>query len=60
MRKNKQSIRSLTAFIVTWAFIVLMVTGLVLYVVPHGRVAYWVQWSLAGMEKDQWAWVYPL
>jgi hypothetical protein len=60
MRKNKHSIRSLTAFIVTWAFIVLMVTGLVLYVVPHGRVAYWVQWSLAGMEKDQWAWVHMI
>jgi hypothetical protein len=60
MRKNKHSIRSLTAFIVTWAFIVLMVTGLVLYVVPHGRVAYWVHWSLVGLEKDQWAWVHMI
>jgi hypothetical protein len=60
MRKNKHSIRSLTAFIVTWAFVVLMITGLVLYVVPHGRVAYWMHWSLAGLEKDQWAWVHMI
>jgi hypothetical protein len=60
MLKNKQSARSLTAFLVTWAFIVLTVTGLVLYVVPQGRVAYWVHWSLAGMEKEQWAWVHMM
>lgn len=58
MRKNKQSLRSFTAFIVTWAFIVLMVTGLVLYVVPHGRIAYWTHWSLWGLEKDRWAWIH--
>ena len=38
MRKNKQSARSLTAFLVTWAFVVLTVTGIVLYVVPQGRI----------------------
>lgn len=58
MRKNKQSARSLTAFIVTWAFLILTVTGIVLYVVPQGRVAYWVHWSLLGMEKEQWSWVH--
>jgi len=60
MIKNAQSARSLTAFLVTWAFIVLTVTGLVLYVVPQGRVAYWVHWSLLGMEKHQWAWVHMM
>ena len=60
MRKNKQQLRSLTAFIVTWAFIVLTVTGIILYIVPQGRVAYWVHWSLAGMEKEQWGWVHMM
>ena len=60
MRKNKQSARSLTAFVVTWSFLLLTITGLVLYVVPHGRVAYWVHWSLAGMEKEQWAGVHMM
>ncbi len=60
MVKNKQSFRSLTAFLVTWSFAVLTLTGLVLYVVPQGRVAYWVHWSLLGMEKEQWAWVHMM
>ena len=54
MLKNKQSSRSLIAFIVTWAFVILTVTGLVLYVVPQGRVAYWTHWSLLGLGKEQW------
>ena len=54
MRKNKQSSRSLIAFIVTLAFLILTVTGLVLYVVPQGRAAYWTHWSLLGLGKEQW------
>ncbi len=60
MRKNKQSARSLTAFLVTWAFLVLTVTGLMLYVVPQGRIANWVDWSFLGMSKDQWGWVHMM
>lgn len=48
MANSGKSWRSFTALVVTWAFLILMVTGLVLYIVPHGRVAYWVHWSLAG------------
>ena len=40
MIKNKQSLRSPIAFSVTWAFVVLTVTGIVLYIVPQGRIAY--------------------
>ena len=53
MIKNKQSLRSLIAFLVTWAFAVLTVTGIVLYIVPQGRIAYWTHWSLAGLDKEQ-------
>lgn len=60
MRKNKQSLRSLTAFLVTWAFIVLTITGIILYIVPQGRIAYWIHWSLAGMDKEQWGWVHMM
>jgi hypothetical protein len=60
MLKNKQSTRSLMSFMVTWSFLILTVTGIVLYVVPQGRVAYWVHWSLGGMEKTQWGWVHMM
>jgi len=58
--KNKQSLRSLTAFLVTWAFLVLTVTGIILYIVPQGRIAYWIHWSFAGLEKEQWGWVHMM
>lgn len=54
MLKNKQSSRSLIAFIVTWAFGILTITGLTLYVVPQGRVAFWTHWSMLGLSKEQW------
>lgn len=55
MISSKQGARSLTAFIVTWSFLALTVTGIVLYIVPQGRVAYWVDWSLLGLQKTDWA-----
>ncbi len=54
MIKNKHSSRSLIAFMVTWSFAVLTVTGIVLYIVPQGRIAYWTLWSFLGLSKDQW------
>ncbi len=32
----------------------LLVTSVVLYIVPHGRVAYWSDWRLWGLSKSQW------
>lgn len=60
MIKNTHSTRAFIAFLVTWSFVVLTVTGLILYVVPHGRVANWTFWSLAGLDKDGWADVHIL
>ncbi len=60
MIKNKQSSRSLVAFLVTWAFLILTVTGIVLYIVPQGRIAYWTHWSLAGLDKTQWGGVHMM
>ncbi len=60
MIKNKQSLRSFTAFLVTWAFLVLTVTGIMLYIVPQGRIAYWTHWSFAGLDKEQWGWVHMM
>lgn len=37
-----------------------LVTGLVLYIVPEGRVANWVIWDLFGLAKTQWQAVHTL
>lgn len=36
------------------AFVLLILTSLVLYVVPEGRVAYWSDWRWLGLSKTQW------
>ena len=46
-----RKITSLTAFL---SFIVLLLTSIILYIVPHGRVAYWSDWHLWGLSKTQW------
>jgi len=55
MKKNKFKFRAFTALIVLWSFIVENITGIVLYIVPPGRIAHWTNWKLLGFTKEQWA-----
>ena len=36
------------------SFLLLIVTSIVLYVVPHGRIAYWSDWRFMGLTKTLW------
>ena len=38
-----------------WSMIMMTYTGIILYIAPHGRVAYWTNWELFGWSKDQFA-----
>ncbi len=46
-----RKITSLTSLI---SFIITLVTSVVLYIVPEGRVAYWADWHFLGLSKTQW------
>lgn len=46
--------RGLVAFIVFGGFAVMTLTGLILFITPPGRVAYWTNWALLGLEKTDW------
>ena len=46
--------RGFTTFIMFWSFLVLVVSGFVLYIAPSGRVANWTRWTLFGIDKEQW------
>lgn len=48
---NMRRITSLTALL---AFAMLILTSLILYMVPAGRVANWAGWTLWGLSKEQW------
>jgi hypothetical protein len=47
-------IRKLTSLTAGLAFIVMLVTSIILYIVPQGRVAYWADWKLWGLTKTDW------
>ncbi|SEA00095.1 protein of unknown function [Desulfuromusa kysingii] len=48
---NMRRITSLTALI---SFVLLMVTSIILYIVPSGRVAYWAGYRLWSLTKEDW------
>ncbi len=46
-----RKITSLTALV---SFLLLLLNSIVLYIVPHGRIAYWADWRLWGLTKTEW------
>ncbi len=47
-----RKVTSLTALV---SFLLLLLNSIVLYIVPHGRIAYWADWRLWGLTKTEWA-----
>ena len=52
--KTKFSWRAFISFGLTWAILVILVSGVILYVAPPGSYAHWVNWKLAGFSKEGW------
>ena len=48
---NIRKITSMTMFI---SFLFLVLTSVILYIVPQGRIAYWADWHLWGLTKVEW------
>ncbi len=47
-------LRRIVSLVSLLSFLLVIVTSVVLYIVPEGRVAYWADWTLWGMSKTQW------
>ncbi len=47
-------IRKITSLTALVSFCLLVITSVILYIVPQGRVAYWADWRLWGLTKTQW------
>ena len=54
MADNGFSFRKFVSVMTTLSFLGIAVSGLVFFVMPPGRVAYWTGWSMMGLGKDQW------
>ena len=48
---NIRKITSLTALL---AFTITLFTSVILFIVPKGRIAFWADWQMWGLTKDQW------
>lgn len=46
--------RKITSLTAGLTFLVTVLTSVILYIVPQGRVAYWSDWRLWGLSKEQW------
>lgn len=47
-------LRKITSLTAGLAFVVMVTTSVILYIVPQGRIAYWADWRLWGLTKEQW------
>ena len=49
------SLRKITSILLLLGGFVLIFSGFILYMMPHGRVAYWTDWKFLNLNKDQWS-----
>jgi hypothetical protein len=54
MASKRFHTRGFISLLTFGSFIIMSVTGVVLYTAPQGRIAYWVIWRFWGLEKFQW------
>lgn len=47
--------RAFTSVLIGLAFLLLVASGIVLFVSPPGRVANWTNWGILGLRKADWA-----
>lgn len=46
--------RRITSLTAALTFLLVVLTSIILYIVPQGRVAYWADWRLCGLSKTDW------
>lgn len=57
---RKFSWKAFISFYIAFSFVVLGLSGIVLYVAPPGRIANWSIWRLVAMSKPQWQAVHTI
>ncbi len=52
--KKKFHWRSFTTFYIIISFLIMSISGIILYFSPPGRVAYWAEWRFIALTKTNW------
>ncbi len=60
MAAKRINSRKLTSLFMVFGFSLMAITGLMLFFVPVGRNARWMEWSLIGLDKADWEHVHLL
>jgi hypothetical protein len=48
------SFKKLTSLTLAFSFLTMSFTGIMLYIVPQGKVAYWADWKMFGLTKGEY------
>ncbi|MBW2334435.1 MAG: DUF4405 domain-containing protein [Deltaproteobacteria bacterium] len=59
-KKKKFSWRGWITFVVTISFIADTISGIILYIAPPGRVAHWTNWTVWGLDKEEWGAIHTI
>ena len=54
MKKAQFSWRAFISLGLFFAFLMLLASGIILYLAPPGRVANWTNWQILGLSKQEW------
>ncbi|MBN1408697.1 MAG: DUF4405 domain-containing protein [Calditrichaceae bacterium] len=46
--------RAFTSLYILFSFLIIILSGIILYIAPPGRIAHWTDVPLLGLEKNQW------
>jgi hypothetical protein len=52
--KKKFSWRAFVTFGLFYSFLLMTISGVILYIAPPGRIAHWSEWTLWGLTKEGW------
>jgi len=54
-KRDTFKFRNFVTLLVAGCFLILVVTGIILFIVPPGRVANWTDWTLFFLSKHEWS-----
>lgn len=52
--KKKVTLRGSTSIFLVGTALLELITGIVLYIAPPGRIAHWTNWKMLGLLKEEW------
>lgn len=59
-QKKKLNWRAFTSMLILFSFLIIAVSGIILYIAPPGRIAHWSDWTLFALTKEGWQAVHTI